>query len=477
MQLTKTAHYARLEMNPTTTFRFRSALVQDQWKERVSISVRDGIITAIESDGDCSVDQEFDLVALPGMINLHSHAFQRGFAGLSEYRTAERDSFWTWRQMMYQFVMQLTPDHAYIVARQLYLEMLAAGYTWVGEFHYLHNDANGKSFSNLGEMSDAIIRAAHDVGIGLCHLPVLYQRGGFLDEPLSEGQRRFELSTNQFLDLVGKLTSASANDPNVTIGMALHSLRAVDIKTSSEIISHLRNQNSAIPIHIHVAEQVKEVADCESVHNMRPVEYLYNHLDVDKHWCLIHATHLVDSEVRSIARSGAVVGLCPTTEANLGDGFFPAKEFLAMKGLIGIGSDSHCAVDFRDELRTLEYGQRLQRKSRAVLGSQTESVGRNLYRKCARGGAQAIGIDSGSIAIGSRADFTFVDPAHPAIALAQKDRLLDRVIFTHTGNPIAGVSVGGNITLTKSDRFQTMFLESTRQFNQVCRSLSESSPS
>lgn len=445
-------------------------MVQDQWLQDVSISIRDGIITAI--DHQTSADQQFDLVALPGMINLHSHAFQRGFAGLSEFRTADRDSFWTWRKMMYQFLIQLTPDQVYTIAKQLYLEMIAAGYTWVGEFHYLHNAPQGKLYPNLTEMSDAIARAAKDAGIGLCHLPVLYQRGGFGNEPLTEGQRRFALSTEQFLELLTRFDDIYAGEPNVHLGMALHSLRAVDTEIAKSTISQALKLDKDMPIHIHVAEQVKEVEDCVSTHQRRPVEYLFDHFEVNKQWCLIHATHLSEQEIDAIAKSGAVVGLCPTTEANLGDGFFPAKSYLECQGSIGIGSDSHCAVDLRDELRTLEYGQRLQRKSRAVLGTPTESVGRNLYQLCCQGGSQAMGLNSGEIAVGARADFTLVDPNHPAIALAQEDRLLDRAVFANTGNPIAGVSLGGKVTLTNSDYFQEAFRSSAQEFNQICRTLS-----
>lgn len=456
-------------MNNTNTIRFRSALVNDQWMDNVSITFRDGIVESINTT---DADQVLDLVALPGIANLHSHAFQRGFAGLSEYRTAQHDSFWTWRRLMYQFLLRLNPEDVYVIARQLYLEMLAAGYTWVGEFHYLHNSMDGSCYSNLSEMSDSIIRAATDAGIGLCHLPVLYQRGGFKDEPLSEGQRRFSLSSEQFISLVDSLEQTKASNPNFTYGMAIHSLRAVDSVPGTEVVSHLRNRNAELPVHIHVAEQVKEVADCQEVHRLRSVEYLYSTYQVDANWCLIHATHLNDAEIQLIAESNAVAGLCPTTEANLGDGFFPASQFLDADGAIGIGSDSHCSVDFREELRTLEYGQRLQRKSRAVLGGPSESVGRSLYRRSAEGGAQALGIGSGKISMGERADFTLIDPEHPAIALAEQDRLIDRAVFANAGNPIAGTVVGGQIKLTRTKEFQDRFRRSSQEFNQLCQKLS-----
>jgi len=426
----------------SNVFRFQSALVGDHWQNNVRITVgSDGLIESIESDvSDSDIEP---IVAIPGIANVHSHAFQRGFAGLSEYRTAANDSFWTWRKLMYDFVGRLTPDDVYSIAKQLYSEMLAAGYTWVGEFHYLHNDIGGATYANIGEMSDAITRAASDTGIGLCHLPVLYQRGGFDDEPIAPGQDRFVLSDDQFSELVEKCHSSLGDKPNAKVGIAIHSLRAASVHAATLAIDHLRKLDSAAPIHIHVAEQTAELDACQKTHGKRSVEFLFDNLPVDEHWCLIHSTHLNDQELKSIAESRAVVGLCPTTEANLGDGIFRAEEFLAAGGQISIGSDSHCSVDLREELRILEYGQRLTTRRRAVLGSDDVSVGRNLYCRAAKGGAQALGINAGEIAVGKRADFTLVDPLHPSIDGVEGDRILDRLIFANIGNPIAGVVVGG----------------------------------
>ena len=344
---------------------------------------------------------------------------------------------------MYAFVATLNPDKVYEIAKQLYSEMLAAGYTWVGEFHYLHNAAGGAAYENIAEMSEAIFRAARDTGIGLCHLPVLYQRGGFEDEPISTGQDRFVLSDEQFCELFDRCRAATVATPNVEVGLALHSLRAISTKSAESVIQHVKNANPGSPIHIHVAEQTAEIAACLKTNDKRSVEFMFDTLPVDEHWCLIHATHLSDGELDQIAASGAVVGLCPTTEANLGDGVFRAEEFLAANGRISIGSDSHCSVDLREELRVLEYGQRLTTRRRAILGSDEVSVGRNLYCRAAIGGAQAVGINAGEIAVGKRADFILVDPSHPAIGNVEGDRILDRLVFANIGNPIAAVVVGG----------------------------------
>ena len=286
-------------------------------------------------------------------------------------------------------------------------------------------------------MSDAIFRAAADTGIGLCHLPVLYQRGGFENEPISTGQDRFVLSTDQFCQLVDQCYKKSKTLANVEVGIAIHSLRAASIKDTLTAIDHARDVDPKIPIHIHVAEQTAEIAACIKTHGKRSVQFLYDNLPVDEHWCLIHATHLDDIELQQIAKSNAVVGLCPTTEANLGDGVFRAEEFLAAEGRFSIGSDSHCSVDFREELRILEYGQRLTKQRRTILGSDQVSNGRNLYCRAAKGGAQSLGINAGEIAVGKRADLTLVDPTHPSIGDVQGDRILDRLVFTNIGNPIA----------------------------------------
>lgn len=450
------------------TLRFKSALVDKTWIDDPVFTVdSNGLITQISPPGDHrQVDQSLNAVALPGMPNVHSHAFQRAFAGLSEHRTADQDSFWTWRKLMYDFLLKLSPEDVYVIARQLYIEMLLAGYTWVGEFHYIHNDTGGQRYGNLTELSDAIIRAARDAGIGLCLLPVLYQRGGFNNETLSSGQKRFELRSDEFSRLLESVAQHRSSEFN--LGMALHSLRAVSLESARQFVDQ---HPDACPIHIHVAEQTREIDDCLTTHHKRSVEFLLDNFDVDDRWCLIHATHLNDDEVARIAESGAVVGLCPTTEANLGDGIFRAKDFLSAGGKISIGSDSHCSVDLREELRMLEYGQRLAGHSRAVLGTESKSVGRNLYEAAASCGGQAIGVKTGRLAVGARGDFTLVDPDHPAIAGARGDALIDRTIFCNSGTPIIATMVGGKIKSLDDSQFAQQIRESQAAFNAVSRRL------
>ena len=448
------------------TIHFRCALTGGGWLDDPVFTVdAQGLITAIDTlTDDEQVDESFDAIALPGMPNVHSHAFQRAFAGLSEYRTSTHDSFWTWRDLMYKFLLKLDPDSMYVIARQLYIEMLLAGYCWVGEFHYIHNDINGQPYSQLTELSDAIIRAADDAGIGLCMLPVLYQRGGFDDAALSPGQKRFALSNEQYRQLFDSI--ASQQHSQLRAGAALHSLRAVDVENASAVLACLPEN---CPIHVHVAEQQKEIDDCVAAHGVRSVRFLLDQFDVNQNWCLIHATHLDDDELNSIADSGAVVGLCPTTEANLGDGIFRAEDFFQAGGAIAIGSDSHCSVDLREELRLLEYGQRLRTNRRAVLGSDSQSVGRHLYQHSAASGGQAIGVETGKIAVGMRADFTVVDPQHPAIAGASGDAAIDRLIFCNSDDPIIGSVVGGNAKVMGDSKFLNLVYQSQLEFAEVSR--------
>ncbi|MEL7499426.1 MAG: formimidoylglutamate deiminase [Planctomycetota bacterium] len=443
--------------NDNKVFSFQQALVGDRWLENVCIEVSDGIIQSIENTNqntfdrkNSAVEKTHSLIALPGMVNVHSHAFQRAFAGMSEYATAARDSFWTWRSLMYQFVESITIKRVATIARQLYREMLAAGYTWVGEFHYLHHVAGQSGVDSAMEMAGAVVNAAKEVGIGICLLPAAYQRGGFKDQPLVGGQTQFELDDEQYCELLTRCWQRWDSEPNVRVGVALHSLRAISEASAKRILHQLAMDHPGreFPIHVHIAEQLAEIEDCISEHDERPVDFLLNRFNVNHRWCLIHATHMSPTELSRLATSDAVVGLCPTTEANLGDGIFLADSFLEQAGTFSIGSDSHCSIDLREELRWMEYVQRLQRRQRAVLGNEEQSVGRRLYCGAAEGGAQAIGIDGGVIEVGRSADFTLVDPNHPAIGAVQGDRVLDRLIFTNVGNPVAGVVVGGCLHLS-----------------------------
>ncbi len=428
---------------------FKSALIQQPssaagWMDNVSMTIRNGVIEAISTDRKPKEGAKIvSGVAVPSMVNVHSHAFQRAFGGLSEFRTANKDSFWTWRKLMYDFALKLTPDDVYVIARQLYLEMVNAGYSWVGEFQYLHNDKTGQGYSDRARMAQVILKAATDSGIGVCLLPVLYQQSGFDVLAPIKKQRRFILSLEDYWTLLGACKNAVAALPNAAVGMAVHSLRAASKDSIQKVIEFRKKDIPDCPVHIHIAEQIQEVKDCISVTGKRPVEYLLSNFDIDENWCLIHATHLTDEEVHSLARAKVVVGLCPTTEANLGDGIFQAKKFLGARGRFAIGSDSHCSVDPREELRLLEYGQRLSLQQRAILGSENESVGRQLYQMAAECGGKALGVKTGKLGVGYRADLLVIDDQHSTVAGAQEDRLLDRFIFSNTGNPIAKRMIGG----------------------------------
>lgn len=428
----------------------RCALLPSGWTENVRfVFTSAGEIDQIEVGSARQAESYWDGLALPGMTNVHSHAFQRGFAGLTEYRSAAHDSFWTWRSQMYDYVLSLDPDKVYHIAKQLYREMLQAGYTWVGEFHYLHRDQAGHKYDNPAEMSDALLRAATETGIGICLLPVLYQRGGFQNEPLSDGQRRFYLSENEYVDLLERLRSTSFSDQhNRRLGMAIHSLRAVDPTIANHVIEQMKQADARLPIHIHVAEQQAEVEACLAAHGKRSIAFLMDCYDVDANWCLIHATQCQSSELHAIDRSHAMVGVCPTTEANLGDGIFVGKEFSTLSRRIAIGSDSHCSIDVREELRWLEYTQRLQHRERAVMGTAQESVGRWLYQACAGAGGDAIGVRTGRLEPGYRADFVILDLDHPSLEDVTGDRWLDRYLFCNhpdSHRSIQSVLVGGRV--------------------------------
>ncbi len=428
---------------------FPTAFVGESWAENVLIAVCNGRIQNIETDvesialAESPEIERIDGIAIPGMVNVHSHAFQRAFAGLSEHRTGEHDSFWTWRQLMFECATRWHPEDIYAIAVGLYGELLKNGYTWVGEFQYLHNDVGGAPYADESCMSDALVRAANECGIGICIMPVLYQRAGFRGGELDPAQQRFSMGEEAFQRLLGRLQQNWRDSPNVRVGMAIHSLRAVPMDVIDRVTQDVRRDHPEIPIHIHVAEQTQEVADCQAAFGRRPVEYLLSETNVDRHWCLIHATHVEAEEIRSIVEAGAVVGVCPTTEANLGDGVFPAAAFLDAGGQFAIGSDSHVSTSPRSELRLFEYAQRLTTRQRAILGTESESVGRRLYPNAAQGGAKALGIETGRIAVDWRADLVIIDPTHPAIQFVTGDRIFDRYIFCDSGNPVSRVMIGG----------------------------------
>ncbi|WP_170417418.1 formimidoylglutamate deiminase [Ruegeria atlantica] len=406
------------------TIHAKTALIGSDWVSNLRVEVAHGHIQSLASEtsalsGDTQVD-----VLLPALGNLHSHAFQRAMAGMTEMRAAGRESFWTWRTLMYRFLDRLTPDHIESIAAQVYLEMQEAGYASVGEFHYVHHQPGGAPYNQVSELSQRIFAAAAKTGIGLTHLPVLYTYGGVDQQPLSGGQLRFGNSANQFLKLVEECRSSQPHADSM-IGIAPHSLRA----TSPADLHGVLGATPDGPVHIHIAEQLREVADVEAALGRRPIEWLLNNVDVDDRWCLIHATHMTDSETRGLAHSGAVAGLCPITEANLGDGIFNGAVYVEEGGRFGVGSDSNVRISLPEELRILEYSQRLRDHARTVLVKDEGSVGRALYTGAAQGGAQALGRNAGDIAIGKLADLVAIDRSHPTICALTDEQLLDGLCF------------------------------------------------
>lgn len=395
------------------------------WAQGVRIETRGGVIARIEAGVAAQPGDDVHAIALPGLPNLHSHAFQRGMAGLTERRSASADSFWTWREVMYRFVGRLGPDEMKAIAALAYCEMLETGSTRVGEFHYLHHAADGGAYANPAEMAAAIAAAAEETGIGLTLLPVFYAHSGFGGLPPGEGQQRFVCTIDQYNTLRTACATAIAALPDAVLGVAPHSLRAV----SPEELTQLLALAPDGPVHIHIAEQTVEVDDCLAWSGQRPVQYLLDQADVTARWCAVHATHITVDECARLAASGAVAGLCPITEANLGDGLFPAEAFLAAGGRYGIGSDSNVLIDAAEELRLLEYGQRLHRRRRNVLTAATGgSCGAALFSAALAGGAQALGTEAG-LAEGCSADIVSLDASHPSLCGRGGDSLLDSWIF------------------------------------------------
>ena len=398
------------------------ALLPDGWARDVTVEIAEGRIASIRhSGGGRSVG-----CLMPAPVNLHSHTFQRAMAGLTEYRTAGQDSFWTWRNLMYRFLERLTPEDVEAIAAQVMVEMAEAGYAAVAEFHYLHHGLGGQTYADRAEMAARIIQAAQTTGLGLTLLPVLYERGGCDGRALAGGQLRFGNDLEGFARLMEGAQSHLATLPaDAVLGLAPHSLRAV----SPDSLAFAAGLRPNHPIHIHVAEQVAEVDELLAHTGQRPVDWLLSHAQVDQRWCLIHATQMEPQETLALAASGAVAGLCPITEANLGDGIFDGARYLAAGGRFGIGSDSNVRISLAEEIRSLEYSQRLGMKARAVLADADRSVGRVIYDGMVLGGAQAAGRRSGAIAVGNWADLVALDASGPDLAGRQGDRLIDTFAF------------------------------------------------
>lgn len=418
---------------------FGQALLATGWARDVRLTIRSGRIAAIESDTPPLADDDRHGCGLPGMPNLHSHAFQRGMAGMAERRGVETetggDSFWTWRDAMYRFLDRMTPDDVRVIAALAYMEMLEGGFTRVGEFHYLHHDRDGRPYADRAEMSRAIVAAAEESGIGLTLLPVLYSHSGFGATPPRAEQMRFVMDIDGYARLIDDAGHAGAALPDLIVGVAPHSLRAV----SPDQLQALAGLATGRPVHIHIAEQVKEVEDCLAWSGRRPVDYLLDHADVDARWCLVHATHMTASETVRMANTGAVAGLCPITEANLGDGLFPAESFAAAGGRYGVGSDSNVLIDCAEELRLLEYGQRLALRGRNILaGGEGHATGADIYRAAIGGGGAALGVDAG-LAVGAPADMVSLDMGHPSLAGKAGDAVIDAFVFAAARGAIDGV--------------------------------------
>ncbi|WP_421700889.1 formimidoylglutamate deiminase [Aliiroseovarius sp.] len=418
----------------------KRALLAEGWVENLRLEITGGAVTGLTPDsaaqpGDTRVD-----TLLPALANLHSHAFQRAMAGMTEYRLAGRDSFWTWRDLMYRFTAHLDPEGVEAIAALVQMEMLEAGYTSVGEFHYLHHQPDGQPYARLAELSDRIMAAAATTGIGLTHLPVLYSYAGVGEVPLEAGQRRFGNNVDRFCALVDQARGALRDLPgDCRIGIAPHSLRA----TSPRDLNTVLAAHGEGPVHIHISEQPKEVEEVLTGLGARPVDWLLDNAPVDDRWCLIHATHMTEAETRAMAASGAVAGLCPITEANLGDGPFNGPTYLAAGGAFGVGSDSNVRISLTEELRTLEYSQRLRDLSRNVLVVGEGSVGQSLYSGAARGGARALGRRAGQIALGQLADLVAVDGTDPALCALEVDQLLDGLVFAASDRVVTDVWAAG----------------------------------
>lgn len=413
-------------MSSPARLHFEHAMLPDGWAHGVAVTIAHGLIARIETGVALAPGDDAHAIGLPGLPNLHSHAFQRGMAGLAERRGASDDSFWTWREVMYRFVERMGPDEMRAIAALAYLEMLEGGFTRVGEFHYLHHAPDGSAYADPAEMAAALAGAAEETGIGLTLLPVFYAHAGFGGQAPGEGQRRFIHDIDGFTRLRARSATILAALPDAIVGLAPHSLRAC---TPDELASLAAMAEPGAPIHIHLAEQQKEVRDCLAWSGARPVQWLLDHAPVDARWCLVHATHMTEIETVAMAHSGAVAGLCPITEANLGDGLFPARDFLAAGGAYGIGSDSNVLIDAAEEMRLLEYGQRLQHRSRNALAAEAGgSTGGTIFRAALAGGAQALGVRS-ALAEGCSADLIGLDADHPALVARDGDAWLDGWIF------------------------------------------------
>ena len=415
---------------------FRAALLPDGWAENVRLEMLDGRIASVEAGRPAQPGDERHGYGVPGLPNLHSHAFQRAMAGRAEHRSSEVDTFWSWRTQMYRLAKRVRPDDLAAIAALAFIEMLEAGFVHVGEFHYVHHDIDGRAFDDPGEMAAALVRAAEQTGIGLTLLPVFYAQSGFGGGAPTPEQSRFIHDADGFSRLLECCVKLIRPLGDARLGVAPHSLRAV----APEDLLRVAAMAPDGPIHIHIAEQRLEVDDCIAWSGQRPVSWLLDHADVGSRWCLVHATHVTPAEVAAIASSRAVVGLCPITEANLGDGIFPASTLLTKGGAFGIGSDSNVLIDPAEELRLLEYGQRLAHGARNVLADGAyRATADTLFDRVRLGGSQALGVAAGELSAGAPATLLSLDGEHPSMFGTRPDEILSRWVFGARGPVVESV--------------------------------------
>jgi formimidoylglutamate deiminase len=420
----------------------KTLLQGDSWQKDVELTLTaDGIISGIATGNPDSADHYIQGIVIPGMPNAHSHSFQRLIAGLTGPQGNQKDSFWSWREAMYRCANQISPDQFGVVASHVFSEMLKAGYTSCAEFHYLHHQPDGKAYANPAEMSAQLIQAASVTGMPMTLLPVLYCSAGFGEDSVSVEQRRFSNSSDSFLGLLGNIQGLISGNPLLALGLAPHSLRAVPGSVLQEVLTSWPDQRC--PVHIHIAEQPAEISECVKHLGARPIEWLLDNFQVDERWNLVHATHMSDSELSNAASCAATVVVCPTTEADLGDGRFRTSDWLQAGGRLTIGSDSNVRISVAEELRLLEYNERLNSGQRNVLTTGDSTCGRFLYQHAAQSGATALGQAVGVLQPGFRADFLVLDQQHELIIGRQPDVALDTWIFAGDRNMLDSVWVAG----------------------------------
>jgi formimidoylglutamate deiminase len=425
--------------------RFAHALLPEGWADDVVIALNpEGSIMAVTANETDGREPTIPGFAVPGMANVHAHAHQRAMAGLAEVSSTGTDSFWTWRETMYGFALTMQPAELEAVAAQLYMESLLAGFTSVGEFQYLHHTPDGSRYGRPAEMSLRCLSAAAATGIAITLLPTFYRYAGLKNRPATASQRRFVNDPAGYLEIVHDIQTEVLKQDSARLGISPHSLRAVAVDELREVLQEFDRLEPSGPIHIHAAEQSREVEECLAATGKRPIELLLGNFEISRRWCVIHATHMTESETGELARSRAFAGLCPTTEANLGDGIFNARQFQEKHGMIAIGSDSNISVSVADELRQLEYSQRLKFQARNVLaGGPNRSTGRTLFEAAAMGGARALGQPQGAIAAGLRADIAVLDEQHGSLIGRSGDNVLDSWIFSGGNACVKDVFVAG----------------------------------